>query len=303
METVHALQQLASPTLNEVMFAITNLGSERAYIIFILVAYLGISARVGQQLGIALTTSFYLNFLLKGLIDTPRPYLMDESVNLGERYTATGLGPSFPSGHAQASATFWGLAAARVRTPIFWLLAALIVLLISLSRVYFGLHLPIDVIGGVIIGAGVVSVALYSVQVRDSLTLSRRLIIGLGIAVPLTLHLVMPLVSSTFVFNESDLLLGGMAAFITGPVLLRHRAGGAWWQRLSLVVLGIVLVFAFLIGSSLLLPEALKRNPLGGFVRYLTLGYVGVLLTPWLGRRIGIALGPDIEPEQSRATT
>ena len=56
------------------MFAITNLGSERAYIVFILIAYLGINARVGQQLGVTLTASFYLNFLLKGLIDTPRPF-------------------------------------------------------------------------------------------------------------------------------------------------------------------------------------------------------------------------------------
>ena len=90
-----------------------------------------------------------------------------------------------------------------------------------------------------------------------------------------------------------------MAAFITGPVLLRHRAGGAWWQRTLLVVLGIVLVFAFLLGSSLLLPEAIKRSPLGGFVRYLILGYVGVLLTPWLGRKLGIAFEPERRPAET----
>lgn len=303
MEIVRALQAFASPTLNEIMFTITNLGSERAYIVFILIAYLGINARVGQQLGIALTASFYLNFLLKGLIDTPRPYLIDESVNLGERYTATGLGPGFPSGHAQGSATFWGLAAARVRTPLFWAITALIVLLISLSRIYFGLHLPIDVVGGVIIGAGIVLITLGVVRWRERVALSHLLIVGLGIAVPFALHIVMPLISNTFVFNESDLLLGGLAAFITGPTLLRHQAGGTWWQRVTLVLLGIVLVFAFLIGSSLLLPEAIKRNPVGGFVRYLTLGYVGVLLTPWLGRHFGIALKPDLEPDQPRAAT
>jgi hypothetical protein len=56
---------------------------------------------------------------------------------------------------------------------------------------------------------------------------------------------------------------------------------------------GVVLVFALLNASSLLLPEAVKRDPLGGFVRYLLIAWGGLLLTPWLAQRLALAPKPQ----------
>lgn len=280
MDVIRALQAFA-PALNEIMFFITNLGSERAYIIFLLLAYLAIDARVGRLLGVALLSSFYLNFMLKGMIDTPRPFMIEPSLSLGEQYDATGIGAGFPSGHAQASTTFWGLAATFVRRRWFWLLAVIIVVLMGLSRMYFALHLPIDIIGGIAIGIIIIGVALALFRALEGVALAKGLIVALGIFIPLIIHLSVPTMLS---IPESDLLMGGLAAFITGPALYKHQVSGKPWQRGLLALMGIVLAFVFLIGSSFLLPEAFKRNAVGGFVRYLALGYVGVLLTPWLGR-------------------
>ena len=284
METIHFLQSFASPGLNELMLTVTNLGSERTYIVLLLIAYLGVDARAGRFLAVALLSSFYLNFLLKGIVDTPRPYVLDSSVSLGNEYIATGTGPGFPSGHAQASTTFWGLAAVYARRGWFWALAILIVLLISLSRLYLGLHLPIDVLGGILIGIVVVLLAFTLFRYAETLKVSPFLTVLLGILVPLALHLLVPLAAPQLSFAESDLLMGGLAAFISGPALVDYRVPRTLWRRVLITLLGIILVFAFLLSSSLLLPEPIKRDPFGGFFRYLVLGYVGVLLTPWLGR-------------------
>ncbi|HYX88583.1 MAG TPA: phosphatase PAP2 family protein [Gaiellaceae bacterium] len=65
--------------------------------------------------------------------------------------------PSFPSGHAAtafACATVIAWAAPRLRLPAFVLAAA-----IAWSRVYVGVHWPLDVLGGAVLG-GLVATAL-----------------------------------------------------------------------------------------------------------------------------------------------
>jgi undecaprenyl-diphosphatase len=63
---------------------------------------------------------------------------------------------SFPSGHAFFAASFFGglavLVSARVRNPLLqtliWTGAAVLILLVGLSRVYLGVHYPSDVLAG-----------------------------------------------------------------------------------------------------------------------------------------------------------
>jgi membrane-associated phospholipid phosphatase len=283
VETIAFLQQFASPALDALMLAITNLGDEQAYIAFLLVTYLAFEPQLGRRAGIYLLLGFYLNFHLKGLLDTPRPFALDPSVARSEAAVATAGGAGFPSGHAQGSTTFWGYLALYVRKPWFWALAVTLVVLISLSRVYLGVHIPVDIWGGLVIGALVVAAA-YAVDrtLGSARAWPRLATLLVGLLVPLALHLFLPVA-------DSELLMGGLAAFITAPVLSRHRLPAQLWQRVAVALLGLVLVFAVLFASSALLPEAVKRDAIGGFIRYLALGYTGLVLTPWLARALGLA--------------
>src|SRR5690606_14400466 len=83
---------------------------------------------------------------------------------------------------------------------------------------------------------------------------------------------------------NSDLLLGGLAAFAVGPELIRHDTSGPVAGRVALSALALVLVFGALLGSSALLPEEGKRAPVTSFLRYLLIGGVGTVLVPCLGR-------------------
>ena len=275
MDIIRSVQQVASPFLDQLMLSITELGSERAYVALLVIAYLAFDPARGRRLTVYFLAGFYLNQLLKGVFDTARPFELDPSLLRLEEARGTAIGAGFPSGHAQSSATFWGLAALYVRRRSFTVVAVTLVVLVSFSRLYLGVHLPADVFGGVLIGLAVVSFG----AALDRLWRPPPAVLGvlLGIGAPLALHL-------SVTTPESNLILGGLAAFLTGPTIYPYRPDRSRWRRALVAAIGLLLVFGYLLGTSLVLSDEVKDHPLWGFLRYLILGYVGTVVAPLLGR-------------------
>lgn len=93
-----------------------------------------------------------LNWLIKSLFEVPRPGL--EHLVYASYY-------SFPSGHAMNSTAFIGFLAFLIshqlkmmgkRASSIWAFSGILIFLICLSRVYLGVHYPMDVIGGFLAG-------------------------------------------------------------------------------------------------------------------------------------------------------
>ena len=91
----------------------------------------------------------FVNVLAKNLFARTRPYEVIEGLtNIIEKQSDF----SFPSGHTAASfafATAFCLCMPKRYSVPVWILA----LLISLSRLYVGVHYPTDILGGAVIGA------------------------------------------------------------------------------------------------------------------------------------------------------
>jgi hypothetical protein len=79
----------------------------------------------------------------------PRPYWYDRRVSALSTETSFG----FPSGHSQNAVVVWGSLAGGIGKAWAWIAAVVIIILISFSRVYLGVHFPVDMIGGWLIGA------------------------------------------------------------------------------------------------------------------------------------------------------
>ncbi len=279
METIQLFQSIATPWLDTLMTWITDLGSEEAYIALMVTTYLAIDARAGRTIGITLMLSFMLNQVAKGWFDTPRPFEIDPALVRTERAAAGALGPGFPSGHAQSSLTFWGLAALLARRTWFTVVALLVVVLVAFSRVYLGVHVPLDVLGGLALGALMVAVAIAAV--RAEFMPPAWLLLVVGVAGPLVLHLLVPT-------PESDLLMGALAALVVGPMIVPHRTDGPLWGRIAVAAIGLLLAFTVLVASSQLLPEAVKRDPIGGFLRYFALAASVTVVAPFVGAALGL---------------
>jgi len=102
---------------------------------------------------VSVTGGTLLSQVLKYTIDRPRPDLVPHGMAV---YSA-----SFPSGHAMLSAVVYLTLGAllartqpRVRVKVFLItLAAVLTMIVGISRIYLGVHWPTDVLGGWTLGA------------------------------------------------------------------------------------------------------------------------------------------------------
>jgi len=142
---------LTTEWLDPVMRFITSLGDGGFFWILLALIFLCFkkTRRFGAAMAISLIISTIItNLTLKPLIDRPRPYELRTIEGLD-----TSLLPgdaSFPSGHTTVSfsgafALFWQNK--KAGTP-----ALVLAALIAFSRLYFYLHHPTDILGGILVG-------------------------------------------------------------------------------------------------------------------------------------------------------
>ena len=106
------------------------------------------------RVGVAILISAGVSGVVKNSVGRDRPPLGDPDPEPLVRLPVT---HSFPSGHATVSfacATVLALAVPRLWAPLYALAA-----LIAFSRVYVGVHFPLDVLGGAVLGV-LIAIAL-----------------------------------------------------------------------------------------------------------------------------------------------
>lgn len=128
---------------------VTQLGS--AWLLVALVGLLFVVRRNPKAAVVVLRNSvigYVLVFFTKVLVARPRPDNLLEDITSREVFT---YGQGFPSGHV-ALATIISLTVI-VYLPKPWRLIAIPwILLVAWSRLYLGVHVPLDVLGGFVLG-------------------------------------------------------------------------------------------------------------------------------------------------------
>jgi len=138
------LQSFGTPLVDTLFIAITNSGSHPVYFILASIIFWCFNKKTGIRAMYVLLLSAFLAIFVKNILVMPRPpeYL--------HKVEAEGFG--FPSAHAQVSASFWGYLGGITRNQTMILIGAAAVILVSLSRVYLGVHYIGDVIVGILFG-------------------------------------------------------------------------------------------------------------------------------------------------------
>lgn len=151
MEIVRYIQHLFGVRPHALFLGVTFLGASVTLWSLLVLYHWLVDPRFGRRLGIVLALSIVTNQILKGVFGTDRPYDLDATLST-ESARSTGGGHGFPSGHTQNAATFWPGFAFRYHRVWLWIVALLIVFAVALSRIYLGVHMPIDVTGGFVFG-------------------------------------------------------------------------------------------------------------------------------------------------------
>ena len=157
IEIILWLQSLRSPGLDMVMLSISALGSSYAYMVMLPLAYWLMDRRRGWLLALVFLLSMQVNGVLKEFTETLRPFQVDARVAL--------VGPkpltyAFPSGHAQGGLIMWGGLAAMRPSVLPATIYGSIIFLVGLTRLYLGVHSPLDVGAGWALGGLGLGVAL-----------------------------------------------------------------------------------------------------------------------------------------------
>ena len=147
IDWIVAAQSLGS-WLELPMIFFTTLGNEDFFFLVLPLLYWSVDTGLGLRIAFILATSNYLNSIVKLFFLAPRPYWLSTQVNPFIYEDTFGI----PSGHAQNSAAFSGIAAAWINKRWAWVLALLLTFLIGFSRLYLGVHFVHDVVAGWLIG-------------------------------------------------------------------------------------------------------------------------------------------------------
>ncbi|MEB3225848.1 MAG: phosphatase PAP2 family protein, partial [Synechococcus sp.] len=168
MSVIEFLQGFFGERFLGFFLAITQLGSEKAYLLLLGLYYWLVDPRQGRLVTLILVASVMSNIFLKQAFALPRPYVLNPAVMTPEALHTAGSF-SFPSGHAQGITTFWGAIAFLQQKRWLWIFEILIIVLVSLSRLYLGVHFPVDVAAGVILGIGWIALGLWLNRFQDRL--------------------------------------------------------------------------------------------------------------------------------------
>lgn len=156
MQLLYFFEKLRMPWLDSVMMVITQFGGEILFLAMAIGAFWCVSKRLGYYM---LTVGFIgttLNQALKLIFRISRPWVQDPEFTIVEAARADAGGYSFPSGHTQNAAAVMLCPALMAREK--WLKAVLWTLyfLVALSRMYLGVHTPLDVGVSIVIGLALV---------------------------------------------------------------------------------------------------------------------------------------------------
>ena len=284
IEVVLWCQQF-SPVLDIPFKALTFMGDEAFYLLFVPLVYWSIDRRTGAGLFILLLFSAYLNAVAKVIANQPRPFHYDPRVQpLGHAG-----GGGLPSGHTQNAVAIWGYLAVKYGKSIGWVIAVFLMIGIPLSRIYLGVHFPTDLLGGYVLGT-LVLVLFLRVAPRMETWLVKK-----GFTWQFVLSWVLPVIllllnptADRYVLTMAATLMGVSAGFVLERRFVRFSSQGLMWKRALRYLLGVFILFGIW-GGLRFAFAGLEPAGLFRFMRYLMVGLWGGLGAPWLFVRLKLA--------------
>ena len=145
MDFLRLLASVRNPVLDAVMSGVTYFGSEIAFMAAALLLFWCIDKRQGYYVFLVGAVGTICNQFLKLAFRIPRPWVLDPDFQIVEAARADATGYSFPSGHTQnVVGTTASLFACRKEKWV-RIVCAVLMLLVPFSRMYLGVHTPLDV--------------------------------------------------------------------------------------------------------------------------------------------------------------
>ena len=156
MEFLRFLESIRTGVGNFFFATVTHLGEEVFFLSVAILFYWCISKRQGYYILVTGVVGSVINQWLKIVCRIPRPWIIDSNFKPVGDAVAEATGYSFPSGHTQNIAGTWGCIGRYNKQRWVKILSLVIILLVAFSRMYLGVHTPLDVCTSLGIAAALV---------------------------------------------------------------------------------------------------------------------------------------------------
>ncbi|HCY78620.1 MAG TPA: hypothetical protein DHU74_02770 [Clostridiales bacterium] len=257
MELLYALESIRTPFLDKLMGLVTNLGGEAVFIVAAIVVFWCLNKSCGYYMMTVGFAGTIINQFLKLWFRIPRPWVKDPNFTIVESARAEATGYSFPSGHTQNAFAVFGSPARFFKNTALRIVFIFLIALTAFSRMYVGVHTPLDV--GVSLIVGTILVFVIYPFFRDMDKSPKKVYIIFGIFIVLAAAFVAFVELYDFpadidaenyasgLKNAYMILfcaIGLMLTFFIDTKYVRFHTQAVWWAQIIKVVVGLAILLA-----------------------------------------------------------
>ena len=257
MELLYALESIRTPFFDKLMGLVTNLGGEAVFIVAAIIVFWWLNKSCGYYMMTVGFAGTIINQFLKLWFRIPRPWVKDPNFTIVESARAEATGYSFPSGHTQNAFAVFGAPARFFKNTALRIIFILLIALTAFSRMYVGVHTPLDV--GVSIIVGTILVFVIYPFFRDMDKSPKKVYIIFSIFIVLAAAFVAFVELYDFpadidaenyasgLKNAYMILfcaIGLMLTFFIDTKYVHFPTQAVWWAQIIKVVVGLAILLA-----------------------------------------------------------
>lgn len=257
MELLYALESIRTPFFDKLMGLVTNLGGEAVFIVAAIIVFWCLNKSCGYYMMTVGFAGTIINQFLKLWFRIPRPWVKDPNFTIVESARAEATGYSFPSGHTQNAFAVFGAPARFFKNTALRIIFILLIALTAFSRMYVGVHTPLDV--GVSLIVGTILVFVIYPFFRDMDKSPKKVYIIFSIFIVLAAAFVAFVELYDFpadidaenyasgLKNAYMILfcaIGLMLTFFIDTKYVHFHTQAVWWAQIIKVVVGLAILLA-----------------------------------------------------------
>jgi len=266
------IQSYSNPLLDNFFELVTMMGEDLFIMIVVGIIFWSINKQFGYRMAFVYLSSAVLNQTLKEVFKIQR-IIGEKGIRSLRLETAGGY--SFPSGHTQSAASFWTVVMLKIKKKWFYGVAVLMMVLVAFSRLYLGVHRPVDVIFGLIIGFSWVFLASF---IFDQMVKNDRRV------VPVICFLI--LIAMVFVRNYTFYKAAGttislLLGYMIESRYIKYTVKAPIIQQIFKLLIGFSGLLIIKSGVKVILPAVIFSD----FLRYFILGLWLTVGAPSLFKR------------------
>lgn len=280
MQILYLLEKIRNPILDAFFSVITYFGDEILFLAVAILFFWCVDKRRGYYILTVGLVGTVFNQMLKLIFRIDRPWVKDPDFKPIENAIEAATGYSFPSGHTQnVTGTFGSIAASSKRRGV-RIFSAVMIALVAFSRMYLGVHTPLDVGVSLLLGALLVF-ALYPIFKNEENFKRFMPYVVIGCAAISVIFFVFVMLLpkegldphnlQSGMKNAGTLLgctVGLVAVYFADTKFLNFRTDAPWYFQAVKLIVGLAIVLGIKSGLSAPLTTLFGNEYVARAVRY-----------------------------------